>query len=587
MKKLITLLLVLVLSFSLFASCKKKQESTPESTGTPTTSETAPESKPESKPESTTQTPALGESLAAALAAQVKAANSMKIELHADVIQEESRWDVSYSQEVDENGNPIGEPTPVYEKEDYYMEIHADVVVLLSKDADGLDASVTISGTERYDETEELEAVPEMTPVYIIDNDVYVINYNVGGYVKQAEPSDMLAQLTAMANGEIISAEDEALLFGAIGEIVATVFEVKDGKGSISIDAKPAIVGALDYIKALDLDTKKVGDLVNDVLAVVDPTLKIADLLVEVKRVAGLTVNQALAEIDAFLTKNYATTLQGIYDELVADDELLAMVLQFAGAPADQMTEIMAQIKAMKIADMIEAEGMGDVVLYDMFIMMTGETEGAPNIDDFFGMIDSILAMTLAEFDANFEAIFAPMQMMASFITVNALDAKMDVAFTNVLSIDYATVDVNVDFAVDMPSEKAGETDHVAMKMDLLVKVSEISGQTLAIAIPEELPVYDFLATGHYDFATEDMKGYLSIYSDCTLDLNIASEGMSMYIYAGVDAEDLTSTTITITADDVYRLSVNGMTMDASTMEDLVIILDPATQTFTIANMPE
>ncbi len=569
MKKLITLLLVLVLSFSLFASCKKKQDSTPESTGTPQTSETVPESKPESAP----QAPSLGDTLASALASQVKSANSMKIELHADIVQEDSGWKESWDNDKQE-----------YVLAEYaaYMEVHADVTVLLSKDANGLDASITVNATARYDADDELEEIEEMTPVYIIDNNVYVINYSVGGYVLEAEPSDMLAQLTSMANGEIITAEDEALLFGVIGEMVATVFEVKDEKGSISIDAKPVVVSTLDYLKALDLETKTVESFINDVLALVDPTLEIADILVEVKRFAGLTVNQALAEIDAFLTQNYGTTLQGIYDELVSDDDRLAMILDLADAPADQMAEIMAQIKAMKIADMVDESEMGDLVLFDAIIMITGATEGAPTADQFFDMLDSMLAMTLAEFEEYMGAVvFSSLKMAASLVTVNALDAKMDIAFTNVLTIDYATVDVNFDIEMDVPSDKEGEMNHATIKMDAIVKVSEISSRTLDIAIPSEMEVYDFLAQGTY--YTEN--GYVDIYSGGEVNVYIYGQDFSATIYSHVDIIDLTSTTITLTADDIDHVNIGGYDHSGSFDGTIVITLDPATDSCTITGL--
>lgn len=476
MKKFITLLLVFVLSLSLFLGCKKKK---------PQTSESVPV-VPQIPAGSTTN-----EGLANALSAQIKDASSMKFEF--DVYN--YLKSVSYYYTEDEDGNTVAET------EEYYNESNREITATVSIGDDGkLDAKITSNEQIREYAGSGWETITVES--YIIDNEVYAWNENIEAWIKQSAEGEDIAKLTQIIkevkNGTLISQEDKQKLYAKLGEFINTSFSVKDYKGTVSIDGAPHFKNFLKYFENLDHKTKTLSSILDDGLKLIDSELNTQKLLAKVKEVASLTVNQALAKIDSWLTTNYQTTLQGIYDKVVSNETLVSMILDSMGVPTESREEVKARMKATKITDSVAQ--VGEVTLYNLLMGEIGSEE-YPTIDELFAQIESMLALTVEQLEqsGDLPPFFTLLGELSKSLTVNRLDAKMDINFTDIFRIDSIDGEINVDMETAEPSEVTGETDKTSVKFNVSTKISEISNETKAISIPSDETVYDFYVSGYYE----------------------------------------------------------------------------------------
>ncbi len=579
MKKIITLLLVFVLSFSLFASCKKKQDSTPESTGTPPISESISESVPESIPAGSTT----GSVLANALTAQIKESKSMRVELSLHNL---SDW-TEYHYETDETGNPTDS---IYIDENYSESVStADVIFSIGEDGK-LDAKMHV--TEKYSWDRDIPLETEHDGIiYIIDNNLYEWSESATAWVLQAEDSEEIAQIAQtvkkISDGELLSAEDEAKLFAELGEFINTSFSVKDYKGSITLDGKPHFESLLNYLKNLDLETKTVVELIDDGLKLIDSELTAQKVLAKVKEFANLTAEQALAKIDAWLTQNYQTTVQGVYDKLVANDLIAGFIADTSGVPAEDRENVIASIRDTKIADMI-AE-FKDVPVYDLIMSALGSGSEYPPIGDLFTQIDSILALTLAEFEQDFLPfpILSSIKENSRYMTVNKMDAKMDIQFSNIFRIDSIQGDAHVEVSSESPSEVDGETDYSLSKFAFEFKISEISASAIQIALPSGDKVLEFFVNGYYENKGEGLADLWVFTDDGEAYFELAGElpsGIYVSYMANIPLADLENPRIEIAPEniDVYvNYELYEITLDKS------IIVEVQGDYFVIEQVPD
>ena len=159
MKKFIILLLVLTLTFSLFAGCKKKKKPTSEST--PPTSESTP----------TEQIPAgstTSSNLASALSAQFSDVSSLTIEISVD----------SYSESESHYYNDDGEGNKVAESDYDIDDTTSSVIIDLSiDDSDKLNAKFKTVFTDRVSQEENVDEA------YIIEDVMYTWNESAKAWV--------------------------------------------------------------------------------------------------------------------------------------------------------------------------------------------------------------------------------------------------------------------------------------------------------------------------------------------------------------------------------------------------------------------
>lgn len=565
MKKIITILLALVLSLSLFAGCKKKKaESASESIKIPpATSESTPESLPEG---STT-----GDVLAGALASQISQASSISVELEMY----EKISSIAYYNAENESGEAVIETDS-----DYFEKLIAVDAVLSVDSEQKLDAKIEIVEKLSFDEYVPLEIGEEQT-IYIIDNVAYYRAESIEAWVKDTELSEGVSQLIdyvkEIKNGEFIPEDDKALLFEALGEFVNTSFDVKNYSGSISLDATPYLNDFIEYFRNLDVQTKTVASFIEDGLKLIDSELTTAKFIAKLKEVASLTASQAVANIDAWLTANYQTTLQGLYDKLVANEQLVAVLADMSGVPEENRAEFIAQIKTNTIAGLIE--DVKDVPLYDLLASSIAQGEQYPTVDEFFTQLEGMLALTIAEFEQRevMPPIISDIKGITQFVTVNDLSFKVDVDFTDAFRLDTVKANFSLEVINAMPSEVSGKTNDSYVKASISLEISEISDQSKQISLPEGAKTYDFLAEGYYESDDEtfsnlwvelDEGGNHTIYI-----AGYAPSGVYIECDAIVPITLLTNTRIEI-KPELLSVKVDNNPYEVTLDKSIIIVID-------------
>lgn len=509
MKKLLILLLVLSMAF-VFIACDKTDDNVDNNGNnngnnnneTPCTSHT--DSNSDYKCDTCgvdvgSANPGL--SLSNAVLAQLEAAASMKVELDFTFVLDETEWlnngDGSYTEETD------------------YADGIGKFTVILSKNANGgYNAKVDVDAKTRETADGEYTVLMQNTLVYMVDNVLYTYDAESETYIvddsSDESAEEIVEMLTALTAGVEITEAEEAEFLKALGDSFIASFDMKNGKGSVSFNAKEDVTAAIAYIAALNLETDTVADVLNDILALVDKDLTITAIVTELQRISGLTVNAAIAELDAKLTQEYQTTLQGLYDKVVNDARFIALVtnatkLSMAESGMSEtdidayVQQTIAGVKQFKISDFIAANEMGDALLYDLIASLVaanmppvdngdGTTSPAtlPAKDELFGMINAILGAKLGEFDEQIgKPIFTVLKETASGITFNELNGKLDVNFKNIFNLDSVYGEFNFDAVMKTPvTADKSNVNHIIITLKL--NVSGISTLPVEIVVPTD-----------------------------------------------------------------------------------------------------
>jgi len=543
----------------------------------------------------------IGTILKDSLEKQFSETKSVKIELDADIIQEMDEW--YYTTETKD-----GADVNSAKNEKEYHRAVADLDIWLTKNDDSFDVKITLRGTESDEKGAEPEFAIEET-VYIIDG--YVYNEESEGlFIKeQLIPDEVSEILEKLAGANVLPEEKQDEMLIALGAEIATVFNIKDNKGSASIDAKPIVDNLFAYIEKLDVEKDTVSKVADDALALISADLTSAALVNELERISGLTVNEAMAELDAWLTKEHGTTIQGIYDSLVSNPEVIAVIEQAIAASKgadltdpeirEDMDAIIAEIKAIKIADIIAENEIGDVPLYDIIApavvsaMSDGESTEYPTKDELFGMVREILGMTLAEFEENMGApVFTTAKQITAGITVNKLNARLDLNFTGMLTLASIDGALNVDVENRAPSQVEGKENYTRITATATLKVSEISTTPVDVALPGGTEVADEALIENYFFANE---GTIETYywydsgNDMVVSIRTDIYDNVSKKYVNIQAnfyyEDIKADVITTDAFFIY--SADGESLEIVDGSVFSFTLNPEDQSFTIVEMPK
>ena len=548
MKKLLALLLVLTLVFSFTLSltacgeskdectehvdenndgkCDKCEEDMPN----PENPGTNPEN-PGTNPENPGTNPAipadkLGETISAAVIAQLNAASSVKLEMEASAIMSQTLEGAAAADSM-------------------YTDDAVKVTVVVSKTQTGVNAKVDVSLKSKAAADGEYGPAKEFTALYLVDGVAYIYDEEEEGYYAEeltaVDAEQITSVLEVLFEGvDLITDDDIAAIKKALGDLFVETFTVDGNKATLSFDAKPAIDSLLAYIAALDPDTKTVEALANDILALVNKDLTVTALLTEVKRVAGLTVNEAVAEIDAWLTENYETTLQGMYNTIVTNEDFVQLtknLLKIQGMTDEaEVTAIITQIQSVNfaqllktpIAEGVEAGNVELITLISMFAMATPpgdvevekvpgneevgqnpeptsdtetvqpETPAAPDadamIEQVFGMVEAFLPLTLTQVNTQFYPdmqIVPLIKQYAATVTVNALNDKITVNFADGYNISTIEGEYNVDVKVVMPAGAPGANGTMVMKMKTTFKLYDLSANAVEIKLPENIVIIE------------------------------------------------------------------------------------------------
>jgi len=369
---------------------------------------------------------------------------------------------------------------------------------------------------------EGTETVTQAVTLYIIDDFGYSYDATEEAWIKVAltEVTDAIEMIT-QALGEADLTIDEATakeIVKALGSAITENVQIKDGKITGTLDYKALYDDLVAYVNAIDPATMTVEELINDVLALADEELTYEALVAEVKAVLELTVNEAIAEIDAALTEQYETTLQGLFDTIVNDEQFVSAITGIMvgqGMPETEVAAYIAQIQAIKIAEVVTGLGIGEETLYDVIVSMVAasqtpdfsepedaekveggyegveeledipgeEPAGAPTLDEAITMLNGMVKMTLN--DAGIGEMLTMVKTYLAMIDIDKYVMSTEITLGANYAITKVTGSMDFDVVVTVPDQGAFA---VTEEADFELVPSETAAQ---IALPAGAEVID------------------------------------------------------------------------------------------------
>ena len=460
----------------------------------------------------------LAPTISEAIMAQLEEAGSMTIDIDLSL----ENYYTYY------RGNGTTDKIENWEKYDSYVKGDVTVSLTLSKTYKGFDAMIYVKSVD----TSEEEPDVEEESYYLIDGSAYYWDYDLDRYVEvilpgfdslmrgnfEAIPTLLAGAITTFMDGFELPEEERKALEDSIGVIITELFEIKNFEGALNVNYKTYFDDFCDYVNGIDSSTKTLESLVDDALHLVDEELSFAEIIGELERIAKLTLSDGLAELDAWLTEEYDTTIQGIYDEVVADariEQIVRMYLEMMGAPGgedpitdEDVQEFLAELRAVNVLDFIKSyyPDPAAVTVYDALVPILetfmgsskGEAEDTellaakdsdiPPVNTLFGAIKDFFAMTVTEAveEYGMPDFIASIKETLAGIKVNALSTSASISFSDSFSI----VELNIGAKIDVETEAPTDFDETLctendVKVDFSLKISAISKDTVKIELPE------------------------------------------------------------------------------------------------------
>lgn len=422
----------------------------------------------------------IGETLANAIMGQLEEANTLTFSLDATTLSQTSFKD------------------DAQKENDYYDEETISLDGTLAKTESGYDLAiaVTLTATELIEG--ELVTATQTNGMYIIDGITYTYSEEYDAYLYNPYDTTFTSLPDLNAIVDSLKTEEIEQFKAMLGEALTEVYNVTEGNIAFAYDGKDDMNALLDYVGAIDPETKTIESIVNDVLALIDEELTVASILAEIEKLDTVTVGDAVAEIDAYLTENADTTLQGLKDELIADERIVAL-LQEQGMTEEDIAEIEATV----LADVLEPykDMLLDEIVYDMVISSSSEEGEAPTYEQFIlslkeelaaefpndnvdsvisyviaGMVKPALATTIAQAAGEDITTVNGIIGTCASSTMNAFDAAMDVEFNEYFQIETMSANGNIEMVMDDETVTSTEKASFAFTLDSISKdVTEIA----------------------------------------------------------------------------------------------------------------
>jgi hypothetical protein len=294
-----------------------------------------------------------------------------------------------------------------------------------------------------------------------------------------AEIQGALEEVSGALTEAGFSADD---LFGALeGEFDATA-KIEDGALMTTIDLTDGVNDFLGYLATLNSETI-VGDVVNDVLGLIDPTLNYADVLDMVAPLGEVTVSEAFTEIDTAFAAEMGLGLQDYKDLMIMNASVIS-ALKDAGLT----TEDIQAISAFSFEEDFLAP-YGEYTI-NAFLVELFAIEEAPEdlIGETCAMLKEYLATaTLADLEVALgaEGLLDTIAEISQ-VKFTALEEKFGVKYDDDYNVEAGIFITNIGFEmVESMETSTGEVirDKNSVSIGVKVTVSELSEEKVAISL--------------------------------------------------------------------------------------------------------
>ena len=421
------------------------------------------------------------------LGKQISKVNSVKIKVEFDSTVTDERWYLEDNQIM----------------HFFSTEVDKGVIdITVSRLGDFVNAKIECYQTEDYNSD---DGGDEYSASYETGSTLYFINGKIYEEVKDGLYSErevvtpqIMELFEKISNISLLNDEDKEAVVNALTKEVVTVLDLKDNKGSVSIDLKPTYDGFKEYVLSLDFDNTTLGMVVTDALQLVDPELTSEELIEIISRVGNLTVTEAYEEIDNYLTENYDTTIQGAYDKIVNDPDVVELIRYVIIERNEydpenekdllKVDEVINAIQKVNVREIIENSEFSEATVYDVlcgFEILPFSLPG--KLEDLTGALETLSALTITEFEEAADAdVFSMVKEIVSQIEVDALSAKVDINFKNVLELDT----INGVFVLDLTEKTKSKSiedkyDVLRRKENIKFSIYDLSEEPIEIALPE------------------------------------------------------------------------------------------------------
>ena len=303
-----------------------------------------------------------------------------------------------------------------------------------------------------------------------------IITYMMGEELSKEIVDAYVGQLSALIG-------ETGLTEAFVKTEIAKTANIKDGILVVGFDAKDALNDMFAYLG----EDPKISKVLNDVLAEIDEDLTVASICDVLETSGSKTVGQLVAGVDAWLTEEYETTLQGIYDKLLANAEVVKTIKMVTGCD----DAAIAQYKQLQISTLWA--DYSEITVDQLLAMATYDDNGTPEdtSDDTPAMtIAQVVAMVEPMLEQNIGAGGAA--FCAKNTTVNAFNASIGGKYganNTIESIVYEfNVDIDTIIATGEDNGQGGATfvkaADISVDASASCKIYELSGNEATITLP-------------------------------------------------------------------------------------------------------
>lgn len=322
--------------------------------------------------------------------------------------------------------------------DDEEVSVVGEATLTLAKTQTGYNAKATFSG----ELTEDNESFPTSGEAILVDGKLYLSS---DGYTEEIDLNNadgsvqIMEMLNTFLNGDALALPESAgdALVTAFAEVLGAA--TKDGGYKFEADFKDDVQAFVDYVATFDSIT--IGDVVNKLLSLIDPELTVEDILTSIKGMKDKTLAQVYNEIDASVKQETGMNIQELYTEILSDEQIKGYLLDY-GVISEEEYE---QFKNLNIYQTLEGTGYLNMTvnqlveaMFDVGIgAITGTIEDylALNMEDFlYEMLGESAADcffdTIASIDA--DELYFKLHFKANGNKFTGIDAniKVDYAMT-------------------------------------------------------------------------------------------------------------------------------------------------------------
>ncbi|MBQ8742821.1 MAG: hypothetical protein IJZ03_05590 [Clostridia bacterium] len=365
-----------------------------------------------------------------------------------------------------------------------YADIDADASLIFSINTKGgVDAKIDMKG-EGVMQKGMPKTKIDATVLYLVDGKLYTYDTDMKAYmVSEAVSADDIKafEKTLMsALKENLDGVDVEELRKELTSIMASAFDIKLNGASLDIDIMPTYNAIASYFLDLDLRNDSLGDIVDDIIALLGAEGSYKDGLEGAESILGLTVDELIDTIDALLVEEAGMSLSDLYEAIVTNKDLLDAVNSLP-AEAGDLANMFKELGNVSFDELIDSFEIRGDTLYDLMVSAS-EADEIPSLEDFINGLDEFLSMPLSELESVIGATpFSDAQDFFESFGLTELDFSLDLKVNSSFKFESFTFEGNF----------VCEYEDAKYDMHIKCSISKLSKDPVKITVPKDIKTFD------------------------------------------------------------------------------------------------